>query len=792
MKLSRNWLLDYVEISDISVVELAERFTMSTAEIEGVEVVGNAWPGVVTAKILSIEPHPDAEKLRLPTVTTGTEEIKLVCGAPNIEVGQIIPLATLGAELPGGFVIKKAKIRGVTSTGMLCSKKELGLSEESDGIMILAPDTPLGVPLAQVMKLEDTIFVLDNKSVTHRPDLWGHYGIARELSAIFERPLLPLNPPMVEEGAKVISIRNEAPEVCPYYSALRVSNIKVGPSPEWIQRRLEAIGSRAINNVVDATNYVLYELGQPLHSFDANKIKGDGIGIRLAKQGEVLETLDGDSLTLTSDDLVISDSERPVALAGVMGGANTEVDDNTTAVLLESATFHPATIRRTSVRYAKRSDSSMRFEKSLDPNLRKLAILRFCQLLRETCPDLVIDSKIADFSAHPVQTIVIPVSPAFINKRLGTELSAEAIQGILTRLGFQIADTETGWNVTVPSYRATKDISIPEDLVEEVGRIFGFDNITPISPNSPIVPPFTEPMDRFQRELRNLASLEGECTEVYCYAFNGEEAVKKLGLEPAEHLRLANPLNSEQALMRRSLLPNLLEVARENFKNFQGFKLYELGPVFLPREGKLPDERPMFCAVVAAQKSLQGECYYEAKGLFNLMSESLGLVDTCLNTEELESWMHPGRAAWIMQGNAKLGAIAELHPKVAAAVDIPGAVGILYLDAQALFDAKRLGISFKGVPQFPPVTFDVAVLVDLKTPVADVERVIRQAERQYLKSVELFDIYSGKNIPEGKKSLAFSLMFLADRTLEPKEIDRLQRRVVDALNRNNYTVRDTK
>ncbi len=604
---------------------------------------------------------------------------------------------------------------------------------------------------------------------------------------------------MPEKGEPTVSIKVEDPIFCPRYSAVVFKNIKVLPSPEWIQRRLEAVGSRAINNVVDATNFVLLELGQPLHSFDNRKMKKASIVIRKAHEGEKFTTLDGIERQLLPSDLLIANEERAVAIAGVMGGANTEVDENTTEVLLESANFHPATIRRTANRLALRTDAAIRFEKSLDPALTVVAIRRFYQILKISCPDLFVEGKIADFWPHPPEKVLIPIKPEFLNLRLGTSLKNERMKEIFESLGFAVneaVDSLRLWQVEVPTYRATKDVSIPEDLVEEIGRIFGYDNIPPLAPSATIVPPFQEPLDLLAKKIRKISSLQGGFSEVYCYSFNGEEAIRKLGMAPEKNLKLRNPLNNDQNLMRRSLLPNMLGVAGENFKRFDRFSLYEIGPVFLTEDfSKLPDERSSFCALAAGRKSPDGELFYRAKGLFELLSDELRLADLqfVADPSSLEAWMHPGRTAFIRQGEKTLGVVTELHPKVAELFALGGNVGVLLFDVPSVLEAKKIIDSFESVPVFPAVTFDVSVLVDLRTPVIEVEKIIRQADRKFLKEIKIFDIYSGKNLPEGKKSLAFSLLFSSsERTLEPKDIERLQKRVIDVLEKGGYSVRSSK
>ncbi|HEY9765720.1 MAG TPA: phenylalanine--tRNA ligase subunit beta, partial [Chroococcales cyanobacterium] len=495
-------------------------------------------------------------------------------------------------------------------------------------------------------------------------------------------------------------------------------------------------------------------------------------------------------------DLLIADEERAVAIAGVMGGANTEVDENTTEVLLESANFHPSTIRRTANRLALRTDAAIRFEKSLDPGLTVVAIRRFYQILKISCPDLQVVGKIADFWPQPPKKVEIPIKPDFLNLRLGTALKKERMKEIFESLGFEVSEKIDHWQVLVPSYRATKDVSIPEDLVEEIGRIFGYDNIPPEAPSAAIAPPFQEPQDLLAKKIKNVVSLQGGYSEVYCYSFNGEEGLRKLGMDPEKNLKLRNPLNNEQNLMRRSLLPNMLNVAAENFKRFDRFSLYEIGPVFLSEDfSKLPDERSSFCALATGRKSPDGELFYEAKGLAELLIDELRLSDIqfVADPSSLETWMHPGRTAFMRQGEKNLGVVTELHPKVADLFALGGNLGVLLLDLPSLMEAKKIADSFESVPVFPAVTFDVSVLVDVRTPVVEVEKILRQADRKFLKEIKIFDIYSGKNLPEGKKSLAFSLLFSSsEKTLEPKDIERLQKRVIDVLEKGGCSVRSSK
>ncbi|MBC7474413.1 MAG: phenylalanine--tRNA ligase subunit beta, partial [Candidatus Sericytochromatia bacterium] len=444
MKISLNWLKDYVDLSNENPEDLGLRFTMASAEIEGIENLSQHFNHVVAAKIIEIAPHPDADKLQVTKVDNGKEVLQVVCGAKNIAVGQIVPLAQVGAVLPGDFKIKVSNKRGVESHGMLCAASELGMSDDSEGILILPENTEIGKSFADIAGKNDSLIEIDNKSLTHRPDLWGHYGLARELAAVLKKEFKPLDftLPKMDEDKIQIKAKIEDTDLCKRYSALAFDNINIVPSPEWLQNRLINIGAKPINNVVDATNYVMFELGQPIHSFDGSKLKDQTIIIRKAKEGETLTTLDSIERKLTTDMLVIADIDKPIALAGVMGNENSEVDNNTTFVVLEAASFHAASVRRTAVSLGLRTEASSRFEKSLDPEMTLQAISRFYTILKETCPNLKVVSQLVDLDYSDKTPVYVNVTKEFINRRLGTQLDSNFIETTLKSLGFEFEEND--------------------------------------------------------------------------------------------------------------------------------------------------------------------------------------------------------------------------------------------------------------------------------------------------------------------------------------------------------------
>ncbi|MBC7542208.1 MAG: phenylalanine--tRNA ligase subunit beta [Candidatus Sericytochromatia bacterium] len=801
MQISLNWLADYVDVSDVSPKVLGDKLTLATAEVEGIETTGGDWPGVVAARILEIWQHPQADRIRMTRVDDGTEVLQVVCGAPNIEVGMIVPLAQIGATLPGDFKIKKSKIRGEDSSGMLCSAKELALTSESDGILVLPPETPLGTPLGQALGNQDTLYVIDNKSLTHRPDCWGHYGLAREVAAILKKPLQPLA--VADLGAPSAAtgwtVELADPGQSPRYSALLIDHVTVGPSPQWLQDRLVTVGSRPINLIVDLTNYVMLTVGEPLHAFDRAKLTGTTIQVRLAKAGETLRTLDGKDRELTPEMLVIADAKGPVALAGIMGGEGTEVAEGTTTLLVEAAAFAPAIIRRASTKLGLRTDAATRFEKSLDPAWTQDALGMFWHLLKTISPEATLVGTWLDAWPAPPAPVSVSLSTDYVRQRLGVALSDEAIIDILSRLQFDvqpIAGTPGTYTVGVPSFRATKDVGLVDDLVEEVGRVYGYDNITPTAPLVTVAPVPVDDHLELTRQLRQRLSGGLGFAEVYSYAFVDPADLAKLGMDPSRSLQLANPVAENQDRLRRSLLPNMLNIARDNWRHRTQFRLYELGTVFLkdePEAPGLPTEEDHVLMLVAGKESPKGEMFFQAKGAVEQVITDLHLDAVQIQQASpvsLPSWAHPGRAAIVVQGNLELGVIFELHPQIAAAWDLPGATAIAVLYMPALLGAKRAKQTFQAPATYPQVPFDVSLYVPEREPVATVEAAIRQSDRKHIQDVALFDIYQGKNSPEGQKSVSYTVTFGApDHTLSPDETQKLQDRVMRSLSARGYTVR---
>ncbi|PKL77191.1 MAG: phenylalanine--tRNA ligase subunit beta [Candidatus Melainabacteria bacterium HGW-Melainabacteria-1] len=650
---------------------------------------------------------------------------------------------------------------------------------------------------------DDVVYDIDNKSLTHRPDLWGHYGFAREVAAVYKQELKSLDLgdwtyPAQSSDPLRLELHVD-PALCPRYCGLVVDNVTVGPSPDWLVSRLEKAGARSVNNLVDLTNYVMFELGQPMHVFDRRMISGELIQVRLAMQGERVQALDGQEYELSEHMLVIADAEKPVALAGVMGGSNSEVIASTTTILLESANFHPAHVRRTATALGIRTESSMRFEKGLDPEQADRAIRRYVSLLLTICPQAKVVSQLLDAtqSTYSERTpIVIPTHFSFIRSRLGINLDDATIADILTRLCFQVDSEGDQLIVTVPAFRATGDVSIPEDLVEEVGRVYGFDNIPPVAPLVPVEPVRPSALHSLQRQLRQVLSRDLAFHEVFNYAFVGDKVLHQAGLSAAHHLALANPLASDQHLLRTSLVPNMLKITGENLRFRKSFRIYELERVFTDQIQSQDFEHDRFelCGLIcqAGWKGNPPECFYTVKGALEDLLAQLpvagerGFVPA---QGELAPWCHPGRTADVLIGGQKVGYLTQVHPQVAQNFDIKAGVGLFVLDVGKLLSLPAASAKFVKVQKYPTVPFDISLICDQRTLIGDVRALIASTS-PLVRQVELFDVYSGDKIGEGKKSLAFNIVFAApDHTLQPAEIDDLQNGVIATLEAAGYQVR---
>jgi len=799
MWLSLNIISKMVDINGISPEDLADKLTMSTAEIEEIEYTNRHLETVVAVKILNVTPHPDADKLTLVDVDKGDETLRVVCGAPNHKKGDIVPLATVGTSFDNGeFVIKKSKIRGEESNGMLCSAKELGFSEDHAGILIMPEDTEIGKTFRELypdyygVRLE-----IDNKSITHRPDLWSHVGFAREIGALLGMPVKNLINHDLEKDFKnteKLEVTIKDPDGSPRYSGLVVKNIKIAESPDWLKAAVTSIGMRPINNIVDITNYVMAEIGQPMHAFDRKKLRGDEIIVRYAEDSEKLTTLDNQIHELTPEDIVIADQGGAIALAGVMGGGNSEIEDTTSEIILESANFNPVNIRKTAHRFNLRTDAAIRFEKSLTPELTIPALIRCYDLIKQIIPEAEAVTEIID--AYPVkpETITIKISTQTIRKRLGEEISDSRIIEILTSLDFRISDNNGNLSIEVPHYRATKDVSIAADIVEEVGRIYGYDNITPCPPLIPCASHDINHKRQFERKIKHVLSQDYNMTEVSGYSFVGETKLNKLKINEDRELRLRNPLSQEQDRLRRSIVPNIIGNIELNQRYHDEFSIYEFGRVYLKDDRKSPDlipEQTRLTGVVFKKKP-KDYLFYEIKNIITGLIGKIRLKSIRLipESDKLPPYAHPGRSMTVMVEGKEAGIICELHPSVYREFEISGQAALFDLNMDVLFNAKKKEIDFTELQKFPEVPFEISVLADRYVYAGDICSIIEKTSRELIRSTEVLSVYEGEQIDKDKKSISIKIIFASkDKTLDSGEIEKLQNDVISALNKKGFELR---
>ncbi|NJD67863.1 MAG: phenylalanine--tRNA ligase subunit beta [Candidatus Methylomirabilota bacterium] len=797
MKVSLKWLSDYVNVA-LPAQELAHRLTMSGTEVGGIEERGNGWPGIVVARVEFLGPHPTVDSLTLVGVELLGERITVVSGATNLKVGDKVPYASVGACLTDAqtgrpTVVDAAQIQGVTSRGVLCSEKELGLSEAHEGVLILPGEVEIGVPLNTV--LGDT--VLDLEVTPNRPDCLSMIGVAREVAAITEEPLHLPDLSYQEEGGDVqdeVQVDILTPDLCPRYSATAVHGVSVGPSPSWLQRRLMAAGVRPINNVVDVTNYVMLEYGQPLHAFDYDTIRDRRIVVRRAAPGESLRTLDGVVRTLSPEMLVIADADRPVALAGIMGGSETEVTQSTTHVLLESANFNPASIRQSCRVLRLRTEASFRFDKGLSPVTAPVALRRATKLLVEICGGTA-SRGLQDAFPAPREAMEVGITPAELRRVLGIDLTVAQIREVLAgRLGFECREDGTGLRVIPPAHRG--DIQIPVDLVEEVARLIGYDRIptATLAGHLPDHPP--QPIHGLIERISDLLVGCG-LQEVITYSLVGRRLPAKMvtgsDLGTAHELRLANPMTPDQETLRTSLLPSLLECLHKNIRQDEaGPRLFEIGRIYLPRHDDLPLERHMLVIGLTGprwprqwSRAVLPSDFYDLKGIVEVLLDRLKLGPIHFIHITDQPPFHPGRTTAVYTGDVRLGVIGELHPAVGRALEVRAPVYLAEFDLEQLLDVVGEGLWRVEPPsRFPAVRRDLALVVPEHVPVAELFEIIRQAGRPLLEQVELFDLFRGGELPHGYKSCGIGLVFRSsDQTLTDDAVVQVETHIIQQLRR---------
>lgn len=777
---------------DISPEELADRLTMSGLEVDSLNRVEPAFSGVLVARIVSIKPHPHADQLSLCEVTTGEATYPVVCGAKNIHAGDIVPLATIGAILSNGDVIRSARIRDEVSEGMLCSEEELGIGGDASRIMLLPSDLPLGKGLAEALDLSDA--VLDIGVTPNRSDCLSIVGVAREVAAITGKTLRYPVAAVIENDEDVLGITSvsiEDPDLCPRYTARVIKNVRIGPSPFWVRRRLEALGLRSINNIVDVTNFVMMELGQPLHAFDFRFLAEGRIVVRRSRADETFVSLDGKERTLGADTLMICDGVKPVAIGGVMGGLNSEVKEDTGTILLESAYFNPVSIRRTSRAMTMGTDAAFRFERGIDPEGVVRALDRAAGLMAELSGGTVCRGVIDQYPGTVVTVRDIPLRVKRVRDILGTAIPEEEIVRILKALEMKIDRGANGiLSVTPPTCRV--DITREIDLIEEVVRLYGYDRVPPTLPAvSVIAAGNIDEKRKTEAQIREIMTGAGY-TEVINYSFIPQVAVDQLDLDASDErrrqVRIRNPLTEEQAVMRTTMVYSLLRNAARNADAGRSdLKIFETGRTFIGMgEGKQPREQSRAAFLIAGRRyedrwhfsDLQAD-FHDLQGCVENILDLLQIPAPSFRAGVHEHFLHPGKSCGVFSGEEPIGFLGEVHPDILSRMSLAGPVVVCEIDLDRLTATSSAKTTFRAIPRFPSSSRDVAFLVRMGVEAGELLRTATDSAEELLEKVKIFDVYEGKNIPVGTRSLGLRFSYRStDRTLTDDEVNEVHARIV--------------
>ncbi|MCR5733441.1 MAG: phenylalanine--tRNA ligase subunit beta [Lachnospiraceae bacterium] len=779
MFVSMNWIKDFVDLEGEDIDKLIHRFTLSTAEVEGVDYKGRDITGVVVGEILECAEHPDSDHLHLLKVDDGSQVYDVVCGAPNARAGIKTAFARLGASL-GEIKIKPAKLRGQVSNGMCCSAKELGISDDHSGIMELDPTLVNGTDLKEIFPIDDIIFEVDNKSLTNRPDLWGHYGMAREFAAMVGKPLKEL--PLTEDpymGDETVDIEVRNMDFCYRYTGVRMENITEKQSPMYMQIRLFYCGMRAINLPTDLTNYIMLELGQPTHAFDGKKISK--IVVDTPKTELKFTTLDGNERDITTDTLMIYDNDTPVAIAGIMGGLDSEIEGDTDSVVLECANFDGVSVRKSASRLALRTDASARYEKTLDPEMTMLAAKRFINLISGIDPGARCVSKISDVYVKHYETITVDFDKAFIDRYTGIDISCDRIEQTLKALGFTVKRDGDDFSVTVPSFRATKDISMKADIVEEITRIYGYDNFEIKTALSPIMPAGTSLRRSEENSIKDLLVKTYAMHEVHTRIWADPDELRDLSLTPEDNVMLLQG-SKEQAtgILRTSMFESFLPVIYQNRNYAPTFSIFEIGrTIHGVRDDETADERRALAIGMYSKELSEKNLYFKAVELINTMiSELKHEKVTYKKTETSHVWQHPKNTSLISVAGTDIGVINTLHPTTLKKISKNGYVVCIEIDMDRLLSVKPKEFEFDEPSKFPGIDYDISVLIPEGIRFEQIENEIRSVNAESLKDLKIIDIYDADAV----KSITIRLCFsLSDRTLTGEEVQEVVDKILEKL-----------
>lgn len=775
IKISYNWLNEYLKTRK-SPADFSREMSLRCQSVERLHEQKPKFQGVITAKIIEIAKHPNADKLRLPTVDTGKEKLQIVCGAPNIEPGQIVPLALEGAILGVGseeFKIKKTNIRGVDSNGMLCSAKELGLGDDHSGIFILPANTPIGHPLEKVMPLSDTI--LDIEVTSNRPDAMSVIGLAREGAAALGQKFefKPVKPDLKVKENIALEVKLEEPKTCLRYQAIVMTDVKVGPSPLWMQSRLIASGLRPINNLVDITNYILLEYGQPLHVFDYDKLSGKKIIVRKARPNEKILALDGKTYDLKPENLVIADAQKPVAVAGVMGGQETAAEISTKTIVFEAANFNPVSVRKTARALNLYSDSSSLYEKGLHPQNTYFALMA-AVLLAQKLSGAKVASKVFDLGAKTYKPSKIKFDLKEVKRILGVEIPATQVKKILTSLGFKVAGNKI-LNVTIPWFRAT-DVVYDYDLVEEVARIYGYHNLATTLPTGTIPTSAKDPVLVWEKEIKNYLLSLG-LTEIVSYSMVPATDFSKARLDIEKAIKLYNPLNEDMEYMRTSLVPGILKCVSDNQKTFSEIKIFELSNIYpLQKVNDLPNEAPRLVAAISGA----ADNFLSAKGLALQILGKMGLSEIEFKTSD-HNFFEPNQGLEILVDKKSIGSLGVVSADLQEAFSLDSSLAIIDFDFKLLSSIGKQGKTYRLLPAFPESYRDLSVVIGRNVKWAEITLALSNIS-PILFQVQYLSTFTDESLGESQKSLAFRLVFRSsERTLKSEEVDEAVKKIITIL-----------
>lgn len=796
MYISINWIKDFVDLDGIDVENLIYKFTMSTAEVEGITKHGQDVNGVIVAKILSVENVENSKKLHKLMVDTGKEKLQVICGAPNVREGAKVAFAQVGSTV-GGQKIGQATLAGVTSNGMCLSEKELGISDDHSGIIILDDDAKLGEDIKNIIPVDDIIYEVDNKSLTNRPDLWGHYGIAREIAAITGRKLKPLDVENLEmyndlEKLQIGVECQDEKQLCLRYSALRVENVTKKQASWKMKVRLYYCGMRSINLLADMTNYIMLELGQPMHAFD-NRIVSS-VEVKTLKEDSEFTTLDGQLRKLDKGTLMIHNDKEPVAIAGVMGGLASEIEDDTTTLFLESANFDAVAIRKTASKIDLRTDAAARYEKTLDPELTELAIARFIKVLKDEDKDIKVTSAFSDVYIEKYPHITIHIDKDYIDRSIGKVLPMDEVTTTLKNLEYELKVEGKDITIEVPTFRATKDVSQKADIIEEIARIHGYDNIEPKTNLWAVTPVAKDPIRELEYSAKELLASKYGMNEVHSYVWYNTEMNQELGIKVKDNLKIVNGIVRLDNTLRREMAPTMLYAVNKNLKYMPECRVFEVGRTFNYNfDGKDAEEYKVLGLAVASTKQTEKELAFETKS----MIDSIVKINKNLRVEYRNidlvqnNWMHPVNSFEIVVNNQSLGYISVVHPKIKDAINSKASIVVAELRIDTLGEIAKNEINYKEISKYQTVTFDLSLIVNKDTKYAEIEKVIKEADMKYLMEYSLVDIYESAEKLLGKKTVTirFTIGSYTD-TLTKEQTDAEREAILKSLNNNDMYINE--